>query len=289
MKFVTAFLSLSLVLSLAPSAPLDAQVPAADSSRPAFTSASITLNTTGEAARGRMNFEPGGRFSASNVTLRQLLETAYRRHAFDRREISGGPSWIDTDRFDVVGIAPSEHVVDSDGALRQTWMMLRTLLVDNLKVKVRYENKGQPVYALVVANMNGQLGPGLSRSGVDCADVMAKLIRGERPAGDPQCGFGPYPRRLVARAIAMPDLASYLSMLVKQPVLDQTGLTGNFDLEVEGVEVVQPGPPGPSTRSSDTTRSIIETLPEQLGLKLVRTAGSVEVVVIDHVEKPEQK
>jgi uncharacterized protein (TIGR03435 family) len=256
---------------------------------PAFATESITPNTSGAATRGRTNFEPGGRFTATNVTVRELLETAYRRHNFDRREVVGGPSWLDTDRFDVVAAAPPEHVFDPDGVPRRTWLMLRNLLAERFKLKARVEKKDQPAYALVVASPDRKLGPGLVRSAVDCAEIMAKLMKGERPAGGPQCGFGPYPRRLVARAVTMADLASYLSTLVKRPVLDRTGLQGNFDLEVEGVEVVQPGPPGPSTRPSDTTQSIVETLPEQLGLKLEDSMGPVEIVVVEHAEKLAEK
>jgi len=287
-KYCAALLIASAFILTSHAQDLDAQA-AADSSGPGFATASITPNTSGGATRGRTNFEPGGRFTATNATVRELLATAYRRHAFDRREIVGGPSWLDTDRFDVVAAAPPEHVFDPDGAPRRTWLMLRQLLSDRFKLKVRFAKKDQPAYALVVAGADRKLGPGLVRSAVDCADIVAKLIKGERPAGGPQCGFGPYPRRLVARAVTMPDLASYLSTLVKRPVLDRTELQGTFDLEVEGVEVVQPGPPGPSTRPSDTTRSIVETLPEQLGLELHDSMGPVEIVVVEHAEKLAEK
>src|SRR3989442_6353205 len=69
-------------------------------------------------------------------------------------------------------------------------------------------------------------------------------------------------------------------------MVDRTWLTGNFDLEVDAVEVQPPGPLGPSARPSDTTLSIFTTLPEQLGLTLESTKGPVEIVVIDHAEKP---
>ena len=282
-------LAAAVALALATPAGVGAQGPGAGSGGPAFESSSITPSKAGGAARTRTNFEPGGRFTATNVTARQLLETAYRRNGYDEREISGGPSWIDTDRFDVAAKAPAEHVFDADGSPRQTWYMLRRLLADTFKLKVRYENKEQPAYALVVASPDGRLGPGLSRSSIDCASVMAKLLQGERPAGGPQCAFGAYPRRLTARAVTIPALASYLSKIVNRPVLDRTGLTGSFDLEVEGVEVVQPGPPGPSTRPSDTTRSIVEMLPEQLGLRLEDSRGPVEIIVIEHAEKPAEK
>jgi uncharacterized protein (TIGR03435 family) len=167
--------------------------------------------------------------------------------------------------------------------------MLRRLLEERFRLKVRQQGEDGPAYALVLAREDGRLGPALTRSTVDCAAFMLKMLKGERPEGGPQCGFGPYPRRLVGRAVTMQALAGYLSTLLKRPVLDKTGLSGGFDLEVEGVEVVQPGPPGPSTRPSTTTRSIVEMLPEQLGLSLDETRAPVETIVIEHAERPAAK
>jgi uncharacterized protein (TIGR03435 family) len=81
-----------------------------------------------------MNFEPGGRFSATGVTLRQLVETAYRRHAFDPRRVTGGPPWVETDRFDVTARAPGEHVFDEDGFPRQGALMLQRLLAERFRL-----------------------------------------------------------------------------------------------------------------------------------------------------------
>jgi uncharacterized protein (TIGR03435 family) len=252
---------------------------------PSFDVATVTP-ATGEPGRSGMNFEPGGGFKATNVALRPLVEMAYRRHAFDSRRVTGGPPWIDTERFDVTAKAPTEHVLDPDGYPRRTGLMLQNLLADRFKLRVRVDSTDQPAYILRVVRADGQLGPALTRSAVDCGAFMAKMLAGERPAGGPQCGFGPYPRRLVGRAVTIADLAGYLSMLLKRPVVDKTGLTGGFDLEVEGVEVTQPGPPGPSTRPSNTTRSIVEMLPEQLGLRLEEATAPVETLVIEHAERP---
>ena len=64
--------------------------------------------------------EPGGRLTATNATLRQLIQSAYQRYGFDRREIEGGPAWIDAERFDVVAEAAAEHAIEPDGVSRQT-------------------------------------------------------------------------------------------------------------------------------------------------------------------------
>lgn len=256
---------------------------------PRFDVASVKPNKSGDATRGRVDLQPGGRFSTTNATLRQLIQSAYQRHAFDRREISGGPAWIDSDRFDIVAKAAGEHRLDADGFPRQTWLMLRALLMERFKLRVREESRELSIYALMMASSDGKTGPRLRRSDVDCALVMAMTIRGERPTIEgkgPLCGFGPYPRRLVANAVSMTSFVGFLSTLVKRPVVDRTGLTGNFDVELEAVEIGPPGPLGPSARPSDTTQSIFAALPEQLGLKLESTRGPIEVLVIESAEQP---
>jgi non-heme chloroperoxidase len=254
-----------------------------------FQVASLKPNTSGNPNAGNVLIQPGGRISATNVTIRQLIEFAYRRHGFDRREISGGPAWVDSDRFDLAASAAGEHVLDRDGSPRQTWLMLRNFLAHRLKLTVHTESRQMPIHALVLARPDGPPGPRLRKVDVDCGTVLQMSLKGQRSMGAnnrPLCGQAEYPRRLVASAVTMPDLASILSRLLKRVVVDRTGLAGNYDLEVEAVEIEAPGPFGPSYRPSDTTQSIFAALPEQLGLALEATTAPVEIVVIDHVEKP---
>jgi uncharacterized protein (TIGR03435 family) len=216
--------------------------------------------------------------------LRGLIQTAYQRHAFDRREIEGGPAWIDSERFDLMALSAREHVVDSDGSTRQTWLMLRALLADRFKLRMRVESRSRPIYALVMATPDQQLGPRLRRSEFDCAAIMALYLKG-LPPERPACSSASYPGRLVATALTLPSVASLLSASVDRVVIDRTGLTGAFDLELEATEIRPPGPFGPSYRPSDTKQSIFDGLPQQLGLKLEAMPGSVDVLVIDGAEK----
>jgi len=142
MLLVTA----TVLLVAAPSA----RPAARDTIKPAFETASVKLNTSGITEKGTTRttrLKPGGGFAATNVTLRDLVEFAYQRHGFDRREVIGGPAWVDSDRFDVVAKAASEHVVDLDGSFRQTWSMLGTLLAQRFKLKVHEEKSDRTVYA----------------------------------------------------------------------------------------------------------------------------------------------
>jgi uncharacterized protein (TIGR03435 family) len=270
-----------LAATAAWSAPMTAAAPADAASR--FARASVVPSRSGDSRSG-VRFDPDGRWTATNMTIRELIALAYQRHGFDRREVSGGPEWIDSERFDVE-TKTDAHVFAADGSPRQTWLMLRAFLAERFQLKVRGEMRERPVHELVMARDDRRLGPRLRRSDTDCGAVMKRMIAGERP-GKPECSFAPYPGRLVATAVTIPDFASVLSSSVDRPVVDRTGLEGNFDLEVEGVEIRPDGPVGPSNRPSDTTRSIFTTLPEQLGLKLQPREGRVEVIVVEAVEKP---
>lgn len=246
----------------------------------AFVSASVTPNTAG--GRGGLGTRPDGRVTWTNVTLRELIATAYQRNGLDDPEVRGGPAWVDSARFDVVADPGDRPLFDPDGFPSRLYLMLRTLLAQRFGVKVHTESREVPAYALVMVKA-GQLGPQLRKSTIDCAAVMEQIRKGQRSTN---CGFGAYPRRLVASGISMPRLGWFLSGLVKRPVIDRTGLPGNFDLEVEAVEIVQPGPGGPSTRPSDTSRSIFVTMPEQLGLRLDAIQASIDDIVIDDATQP---
>jgi uncharacterized protein (TIGR03435 family) len=252
---------------------------------PRFETASITLNASGDSRGGCCRIQPGGQVTATNVTLRQLIQSAHQRHIFDNREISGGPPWMGAVRFDVVAKAREDPVFDANGSAPQLWSMLRQLLEDRFKLKLRTESIERPIYSMVVAKSDGAFGPRLRRSDVDCGAVMAMLIKGMPPA-KPTCASASYPGRLVVSALPISALASLLAQSVDRVVVDRTGLAGRFDVELEAVEIRPPGPFGPSYRPSDTKQSIFSSVPEQLGLELKSTTGPVEILIVDHAEKP---
>ena len=138
-----------------------------------FEVASVRPNKTGD---GRIMFglQPGGRFNATNVTLRMLIRQAFNVQEF---QIVGGPDWLGSDRFDVVPKAP-------EGEFTANIMrpMLQSLLVERFKMAFHRENRDMAVYALMKARPDGKLGPNLSAASVDCAALM----RGRRGGGPPQ-------------------------------------------------------------------------------------------------------
>ena len=171
-------------------------------------------------------------------------------------------------------------------------LMLRTLLADRFKLTLRHETKELPIYVLTTARPDGQLGPKLTRSsGPNC---VRPPIPGEAPkaASDPaapMCGLFSPLGHWIGRATTLEALASVLSMQsVHRVVVNQTGLTGTFDLDLQWADLAflfspQANPNDPPLVDGP---SLFTALEEQLGLKLESTKGPVDVLVIDHVEKP---
>ena len=157
-----------------------------------FEVASIKPNNSPLSMMGARD-EPGGRFVATNLSLRQLVGTAYRLRDF---QIVGGPGWIDADRFDVNAKADRElPPFDPSGGIGPLERMLQWLLADRFGLVVRNETREMSIYALVVARPDGRLGDKLRPSAVDCAALFADRARSGQPAGPvvtgdrPTCGM----------------------------------------------------------------------------------------------------
>jgi bla regulator protein blaR1 len=258
---------------------LAAQTPA----RPAFEVASIKSNKSGNSG-WFMAPQPGGRVAAQNVPLRALIQAAYQLRSF---QVVGGPSWLDSDRFDIAAKAA--------GDLNPNEMlpMLRTLLSERFKLAVHTETREQPIYALMLSRPDGKLGSRLRATTPNCAAAASNAVPTRPdPNGPPACrDFRMSAGGLIATGMSMEGLALRLSERVNRPVEDRTALGGLFDLEIEfsAAELQQPGPPGANANrgpADPSAPSLFTALQEQLGLKLESTRAPVEILVIDHVEQP---
>lgn len=258
--------------------------------QPQFAAASVKANSSPDERPATLRWRPGAGFQATNVTLRELVAFAYQRHAFDRPEVTGGPAWIDSERFDIEATAVDDHVADADGTPRRSLLMLQSLLAAQFGVKVREEKRDRPVYVLAVAAGDGALGPRIRRSNLDCSGALKDQPPLLSPGQGPPCSFKTPPGRLVANTFSMAMIASLLSRHLDRLAIDGTGLDGLFDIELEASDIKAPPNyrPGPSDLALPPAAgpSIFVAVREQLGLKLEPQSAPVGVVVIDAAERP---
>jgi bla regulator protein blaR1 len=229
-----------------------------------------------------------GRYSAVNVTLRLMLRQAYGVPDF---RVSGGPSWIDVDRFDV------EAKADEAAQGQAVNLMLRSLLEERFKVVAHSETRESPIYELILARSDGKLGSQLRKAGDECLPPTTPA--GAPPAPPPPPGAGARgqcpsiqgPGVISGRKMTMARLSDALAGSVSRVVIDRTGLEGTFDLDLQWLPD-QPRLGGPLGNGaggfvpSQDLPSIFTAVQEQLGLKLDSQRGPVEIVVIERAEKP---
>lgn len=276
---VTAAVALAVpvVLGMLTTPPLRAQSPVVPADRPVFDVASIKPNKANNLAD--LEFGVGdGQGGGKDVTLKILIGLAYRLQQF---QISGGPSWVSSERFDVEG--KTENRKADPGQLR---LMLQSLLEDRFKLKLHHETKVSSVYSLVVAKD----GPKIKLS----SDQASPEVSGPAPpgAGPNHGAISVGPGSLIGNAATMALFIRFLSQRLDRTIIDKTNLTGRFDIQLQWTPGVGENPfdaggrtlPQRPADSSDL--SIFTAVQQQLGLKLESTKGPVDFLVIDHVEQP---
>jgi len=297
----------TLVAQQAPPAPAGAPLPK-------FEVASVKRNTSGDGFI-TVSLAPT-RPTFINMPVRQLIVRAFGVQQF---QVSGGPSWITSDRFDITAKA-----ADDGATPAQMNLMLQSLLADRFKLRVHRENRQSDVYHLVKARPDGKLGDALKPAAVDCGARGRGAPGGPVPApgggpglGTPVPGPGPgaragglqpgpggapggcmmmmTPGRLQMGGQPLSAFVAALSNQLGRPVLDETGLSGAYDLTLSympdaggrGLPAGAPPPGAPDLPPIDPNAPSLPTaLQEQLGLKLEAAKGPVEMIVIDSIEPP---
>jgi bla regulator protein blaR1 len=247
-----------------------AQTPATDTSRTTFEVASVRPSKPGNIGGISVRFLPSGLYTASNMPLGLLIRNAYGIRL--PLQLVDAPDWIESARFD---ISAKAAVNQPSRELQQ--LLLQSLLTERFKLRVHRETRELPIYALVTARKDGQFGPQLRRAKV-AADCRSLSPAQSTPASSPfiPCGMK-YSDR--SQSVANMPLGALIENLppLNRVVIDRTGLSGRFDWHL-----LWESDPNATT----DTPSIYTALQEQLGLKLDTQRGPVEVVVVDHVERP---
>jgi uncharacterized protein (TIGR03435 family) len=260
----------------------------AQSSQPSFDVASVKENTSrSETAAFGIPPPTPGRMRIVNTPLRFILHYAFQ---VGDHQLINAPGWADSASFDITATFPADSPRTED----DTRATLRALLAERFGLKTHRERRDLPIYSLVMARMDGALGPQLVRSTIDCeqwiAEKRPQLGAGSAspvaPGGKrPVCRMLATRRFITAGTQTMQQLTGPLQAFTGRPVVDRTGLAGAFDFDLQWTS----GPAAPAAGaapSPDDGPSIFAALQEQLGLRLEPGRGTFDVVVIDAIQRP---
>ena len=242
--------------------PLAAQAPA---QKPQFEVASVKPNKSGKPLPTvgiPFAFLPGGRFTATNVTLVDVIVRVYPTR---RIQIQGGPNWIDAERFDIVAKADE---AEGKPPQKQIEQMVQALLEDRFQLRFHVEKKEMQAYGLVV----GKDTPKLTEP---MAGEVPGLIIGD--------GY-----KMVFQNMPVVGLVNTMSNILHTPVVDSTSIQGFYDFTLDPFQFLTPaGSSGaPKAHSYDIGNAVMAAVQEQLGFKLERRKELLDITVIDHAERP---
>ena len=283
MRIIGTVAVIILVVLAARPALLTAQAgPTLDPIR-SFEVASVRQITRQE--RVPMQWQPGGRF-AGGLPVISLVSIGYLVPVY---RIEGLPDWARTTLFAINATA------GRDVAIEERPAYFRGLLVDRFRFAAHIEPREMDVFALTLARSDGRLGPNLRRSDVNCdAAIEAarkRSLAGERPEPPapgvrPTCGAIGGAASLTGGAVPLTILNGMLAGALGRPVVDNTGLSGRFDIDFRAA----PPQAGPGIAGSPLAElpSVFTAVEDQLGLKLVPGRAPVEVLVIDRLEMPSE-
>ncbi len=293
-------IAIPVAIGIVTSPRLAAQIvaPAADS--PTFDVASIKPNTT----PGRMGGGGGpGRVNMVGMSVRRLIAQSYDIHD---TQIIGGADWLGSQAYDINATMTGTPSPD------ERRMLTKTLLRDRFKLTFHTEKRDLPIYALVGLRSDGRLGPGLKRIPDDECPPPGSP-RGARPGGPPPPAASPFdpnavaacgsiifgPGRLLAHGVPIDMLTRSLANLpaitsFNRPVTNLTKLEGMYDFDFRFAnEFGRGGPPpvsGPAAAPNAITPgdepALFTALQEQLGLKLNSQRATLDVLVIDSIDRP---
>ncbi len=269
---------------------VDAPAVRAQSAAPPMTFEVASIKPSAEDDRRvGIQFLPGGGLRTTGTQLKFLITFAYDVRDF---QVSGGPGWINSDRFDIMAKSeqagsgsdlPSEIRKMTDEQMKTNLermrLKLRALLADRFQLTIHRETKEGPVYALLIAKSGSKLKESVDNPGD--RRRMLGMNRGE----------------LNGNGVELEMLAGTLASQLGRPVIDRTGLKGKFDFKLHWTP--DPGEPmgpfgGPQPPGTDApppdlnAPSIFTAIQEQLGLRLESQKGPVDLIVIDRVEKPSE-
>lgn len=241
--------ALMIAALFANAGPIDAQTPSFDVA---------TIKQSAPNDRGFTVYsDVGGGIGLANMTLKDLIAFAWDVRDF---QISGGPGWIDSTYYDIVAKSQDVH------GMMQLRPLVQPLLAERFQLALHKSTKELSYYALIIGKNEAKL----QTSKLHPSSATIPEMRGGS-SGD-----------LTARGIPLSMLAAQFADDLGRPVIDETGIAGNFDINLQWT-------PDNAEQKSDPSRpSLFTAVQEQLGLKLESKKGPVEILVVDRVERPSE-
>jgi uncharacterized protein (TIGR03435 family) len=234
------------------------------STTPVFDVATIKPNNTFSGSWGTDT--NADTFSAKNLSLKMLLENAY---GIKQNLITGLPGWAESAHYDIVAKVVDNAAAMKDLTREQLQGMLQQLLADRFQLAAHIEVKTLPVFELEVASGGIRFKESPPRADNPGEHESMTIRNGDMTAED----------------MSMGDLTNTLTDQVGRKVIDKTGLTGRYDLNLKW----QPDN-GDSKKelTNDSAPSIFTALQQQLGLKLQPAKGPVDTLVVDRIATPSE-
>jgi uncharacterized protein (TIGR03435 family) len=254
--------------------PVTLAIQAQSATRPEFEVASLKPNSSGLPGYS-IRVLPAG-LTARNITLKRLIAVGYSVTDY---QIFGSLTWLESAGFDLEAKSPGPT------DLPHVRPMVQSLLDDRFKLMIHRETRELPIYSLTLAKSGGKPGPGL----VESTAGPCEPVNSQSPPSAAACGtVSPGRGRIWGQRGRISQLADRLSTILGRTVVDKTGLTGAYDIELTYTpdpDMAQQLPPG-QPASDVPGPSLFTAMQEQLGLKLQAGKGPVEVIVVDSAEKP---
>jgi uncharacterized protein (TIGR03435 family) len=259
-------------------------------STPKFEVISVKLNKSPETSKALLQFLPGGRFVATHIPLIQVIAAAWNLPLHSQRLTLASGVQMPGGSYDIEA-TPEEGTfppgMTQEARLTKMRLMLQALLEDRFQLKVRVEPKEEPVYVLIV----GKSGPKFGKSKFQeekCGDTSPNRI------SNPACHFlnGGQNSGLHGGSVTIAQVVGGVTNFTDRPVLDETELTGYWDIETEGWAPMRPSLDG-AAQSGDTSvnnsdRPTLFDVFEKLGLRMESQKAVIDIFVIDHVETPNE-
>jgi uncharacterized protein (TIGR03435 family) len=242
--------------------------PMAENADPSFEVATIKPNNSGAASMQGLTLR-GRNFATRNSSLGDLISFAYN---VQEKQIVGAPDWMDKDRYDIAAVPEQEGVPNA----QQIRTMIKKLLADRFKLTFHSDKRELSAYVLTVGRGGQKLTP--------------TQLKGQLPGIGIRPGAGGITLNMANATVG--DFTAFLQLLVlDRPVVDQTGIKGRFDYQCtftpDDSQFNGRPPQFPSqANATESAPGLFDAIQQQLGLKLDAEKTQVDVIAIDHVEKP---